>query len=429
MPVLLLLINGSNFDCEVMKTKSIYFFIFLLIPLSTLLTQCFKKEKTDVRDVVYAGADKCVKCHKGISDSYIHTAHFQSSRPASIHDIHGNFSAGKNVFKFNDRLKVVMEKRTDGLYQVAYLDGKQLEARRFDITFGGVKAETYLYWKGKQLFELPLSYFEALHSWTNSPGYTGDHADFGRTIIRRCFECHSSYIQEIPQQQVDLQKRIIEYDQKSLIYGIDCERCHGPAANHVNFHTAYPEVKQARYIVKFSSLTRSQKLDACAVCHSSNKGAFQVSAFVFKMGDTLSKFKEPDFLRQNPNPATLDVHGNQNGLLATSKCFLMSNMDCSTCHNTHVNESSNLLAYSQKCMKCHNETNHNFCTMAPKLGAMIKNNCIDCHMPLKPSNIIAVASAAGKKQVPYLVRTHHIAIYPEEAKKIAFFINAEKTGD
>src|SRR5258708_33738742 len=121
MPVLLLLINGSNYDCEVMKTKSIYFFIFLLIPLSTLLTQCFKKEKTDVRDVVYAGADNCVKCHKGIYDSYIHTAHFQSSRPASIHDIHGSFSAGKNVFKFNDRLKVVMEKRTNGLYQVAYL--------------------------------------------------------------------------------------------------------------------------------------------------------------------------------------------------------------------------------------------------------------------------------------------------------------------
>ncbi len=409
-----------------MKTKNIFLLIFLLIPLSTLLTQCFNKTKTDSRDEVYAGSEKCIKCHKDVYSSYVHTAHFQSSRPADVNSIHGSFLPGKNVFEFNDSLKVVMEKRADGLYQVAYLKGKQVEAHRFDITFGGVKAETYLSWRGDQLFELPLSYFDGLHGWTNSPGYAGNQADFSRPILRRCFECHSSYIKDVPQQEVNMQKRVVELDQKSLIYGIDCERCHGPAANHVNFHTEYPEVKEAKYITKFSSLTRAQKLDACAVCHSSNKDAFQVSAFVFKMGDTLSKFREPNFLKQNPNPATLDVHGNQNGLLATSKCFLMSNMDCSTCHNTHVNESTNMAIYSQRCMKCHNEANHNFCKMAPQLGTLIKNNCIDCHMPLKPSNVISVAATNGQKQVPYLVRTHHIGIYPEETKKIMAFINDKK---
>jgi Cytochrome c554 and c-prime len=409
-----------------MKTKNICFFVFLLIPLSTLLTQCFKKEKADPRDPVYAGSDKCIKCHKDVYNSYIHTAHFQSSRIADEHDIHGSFLKEKNTVDLNDRLKVVMEKRKDGLYQVAYLDGKQLDAHRFDITFGGVKSETYLYWKGKEIFELPMSYFSALHSWTNSPGYSGNHADFSRPILRRCFECHSSYIKEIPQAQVNLQSRKVEFDPQSLILGIDCERCHGPGTNHVNFHTEFPEEKKAKYIVKFSSLTRSQKLDACAVCHGSAKDNFQISSFVFKMGDTLNKFKESTFLKQDPNPATLDVHGNQNGLLAFSKCFLMSNMDCTTCHDVHQNQSANLALYSQKCMSCHNEANHNFCKMAPKLGAAIKNNCIDCHMPLKPSGIISVASTHGQKQDPYLVRTHRIAVYPEETQKIQAFISAKK---
>ena len=77
-------------------------------------------------------------------------------------------------------------------------------------------------------------------------------------------------------------------------------------------------------------------------------------------------------------------------------------------------------------MNCHNVTNHNFCKMAPQLGTAIKNKCIDCHMPLRPSNVISVAAAGGKKEAPYLVRTHYITIYPEESKKILAFINDKK---
>jgi hypothetical protein len=231
----------------------------------------------------------------------------------------------------------------------------------------------------------------------------------------------------MPQKDVDLSNRIVEFDRSSLIYGIDCERCHGPAANHVNFHTEFPNEKKAKYITTYSSLTRDQKLDACAVCHSGNKGMYNRSAFVFKQGDTLSKFREPDFTPQDPDPAALDVHGNQNGLLSASKCFRMSNMDCSTCHNVHVNEQANLAVYSQKCMQCHNGANHNLCKMADELGAAMKNNCIDCHMPAKPSNAIKVETANGKMAVPYMVRTHHIAIYPEESKKVMAFINSRKS--
>jgi hypothetical protein len=410
-----------------MKGKRIYFLVLIcLVPVLVVYIQSLSTpEKADARGDLYAGPEKCMKCHSAVYNSYLQTGHYKSSRPASVHNIHGSFTAGSNVFSLSDHSKAVMEKRGDSLYQVAYEDGKQTRAERFDITFGGVKAETYAYWKNNQVYELPMSYFNALKSWTNSPGYDTRHPYFDRVIVQRCFECHSSYIAQLP--ITNLQNQEPGYNKKSLVYGIDCERCHGPAANHVNFHTANPGEKKARYIVKYASLTRAQKLDACSVCHGGGKDVYLESAFKFRMGDTLAKFKEPSFLKEDPNPATIDVHGNQRGLLAASKCFLMSNMDCNTCHNIHVNESSNLVAYSQRCMKCHNEANHNFCTMAPKLGITIKNNCIDCHMPVKPSNLIAIAAAGGKKEVPYLVRTHHIAIYPEESKKILAFINDKKT--
>lgn len=172
-------------------------------------------------------------------------------------------------------------------------------------------------------------------------------------------------------------------------------------------------------------LTRQQKLDACATCHSGNKDVFNRSAFTFKMGDTLAKWKEHNFAPQNTNPATLDVHGNQNDLLASSKCFISSNMDCNSCHNVHQKETGNLALYSQRCMSCHKTANHNECKLMPKLGMALKKNCIDCHMPAKPSNLIQVEGSGNKVQVPYLVRTHHIAVYPTETKKILAFINKQ----
>jgi hypothetical protein len=403
--------------------KAVLIALIALVPIAACLTECLnKRQPVDARGEVYAGSAACMKCHKDVYSSFIHTAHFQTSRPANLQSIHGSFAAGKNVFDFASNQKVVMERRDSGLYQCGYINGKLTESQRFDIVIGGIKAETYLYWKGKSLYELPISYFNALQSWTNGPGYATDMINFGRPIVTRCLECHSSYINELPQRT--LRREAPEFDQNSLIYGIDCERCHGPGANHVNFHTENPDAKKAMYMVSYKTLSREQKLNTCAVCHSGNREKLERSAFDFKPGDTLSKFKVHDYFLQKVDSSTLDVHGNQNGLLSASKCFLMSNMDCLTCHNTHVNERGNLALYSQRCMNCHNTANHNVCKLhSPQLSAGMKNNCIDCHMPASPSSVITVQTASEKNAIPYLVRTHRIAIYPLELKKIQSLIN------
>jgi len=395
--------------------------LIFLCPLALMFTQCLNTDKkADVRGADYAGSAACIKCHQDIYDTYTQTGHYQSTRATSVHTLHGDFTAGHNLFTFNDHSTIQMVKKDSGFYQVCLKEGQQLRSEKFDITFGGVKAETFLYWKGNQPFQLPVSYFKALNGWANSPGYGADFPYFDRLIIRRCFECHSSFINELPQQDAGMMNHVTEFDKNSIVYGIDCERCHGPAANHVNFQTANPGEKTAKYIVTYQSLSRSQRLDACAVCHGGNKEVFQVSAFKFKPGDVLANFKEPDFGHKAPDPNSIDVHGNQSGLLAASKCFLMSNMDCATCHDVHKNQSASLAAYSQRCIKCHNAANHNFCTMQP--ASVTAANCIDCHMPLKPSGAIEITSAGNKKENPYLVRTHYITIYPAETKKVLAMI-------
>ncbi len=310
-----------------------------------------------------------------------------------------------------------MEKRGAVPYQVLYINGKEKRSERFDIIFGYAKGQSYLYWKNDLLFQLPVSYFTNLHSWTSSPGYPPGQVFFDRPIYERCFECHTSYIKTSAGQQAGLQN-VKALDKTTLIYDIDCERCHGPAANHVNFHNAYPEEKQGRYIISYKSLSRAQKIDMCAVCHSGNKNFMLRSVFAFMPGDTLSHFMLPD-INAAANPATPDVHGNQAALLAMSKCFIMSNMDCSTCHNTHINDRGNYIRYAQRCQGCHTIAGHNFCKMADSSNmAFLKNNCTRCHMPGQPSNVIMVKTAAGKINTPVSMINHRIAIYPVESKKI-----------
>lgn len=303
----------------------------------------------------FAGTEKCIACHKEIYDSFIHTSHYLTSVPASEKFIKGSFQTGKNIFPFHPGLYVEMEKRDSGYFQVAYLNGVEKIAKRFDIVVGsGAKGQTYLSWVNNELFQLPISYLTLAGEWANSPGYP-NKAVFNRPITSRCLECHSTYAKVISPEG----KEPEEYDHNEIVYGVTCEKCHGPGEAHVAYETNHPEDKQGKYIINTALLSRQRSLDLCALCHG---GRLQKSkpSFEFVAGDTLSDF----FVKNEaaPNTKEIDVHGNQLGLLEESKCFLNSaTMTCITCHDNHSNNRGNEKLYSLKCMTCHNIEHGNFC--------------------------------------------------------------------
>jgi len=314
-----------------------------------------------------------------------------------------------------------MEKHKNGLYQASYINGKLREKQRFDITFGSNRGETYLYWKGNEIYELPVTYYLYLHQWANSPGYKGGAVKFDRVMGKRCFECHSSYIENLPGSSGFIGQNE-RFEKKSMILNIDCERCHGPAANHVAFQTNNPEEKKPMYITSISSLSRAQRIDLCGQCHAGNTGLMFRSIFDFKPGDRMKDFKDNGDNAHNANfkkkdHGKIDVHGNQAGLLASSKCFIEGKIECATCHNVH-DEITNLSTYSQRCTTCHSEEKHNFCKMAVQLGQSINNHCIDCHMPVESSNAIVIHGAGNRTIPAFQAHIHRIAIYPGESKKV-----------
>lgn len=362
----------------------------------------------DIRGEAYTGAATCVKCHQEIKQSFAHNAHGLTSKPLHGQELLKIFTPDSNVFNFDARQKVVIEKRGGDVFQVAYVDGKEVRAEKFDMVFGsGEKAYTYAYWKGKKLYEQPLSYFSSIRNWAISPGFTNQTFYYDRPIGSRCLECHASYVNKKVTQTSGITTDE-EMERGALLYGIDCERCHGPGRQHAVFHLENPAEKTAKFITIYKTLSRKQKMDACGVCHSGNTLVAQKSVFGFTPGDNLDDYYAQDFVGfGGGNP---DVHGNQTNMLMGSSCYRKSeNMTCQSCHNTHENIKGNLKIYSERCIGCHQSTKHSEVTLAK---GSLSTNCIDCHMPKEPSKLITFQQAGKDHLSPYLLRSHHIAIYP-----------------
>jgi hypothetical protein len=390
-----------------------------------LLTQCVWKDRDQAYTVQnpdydqFAGSITCLKCHKSIYDTHIHTAHYLTFQPASDKNILGSFDRGKNSFAFNAHKKLTAEKRGDGYYQVEYDSGIEKTARRFDFVVGsGTKGQTYLYWDSSRLYQLPLGYFTAADAWANSPGYP-DRVIFNRQVGSRCLECHATYakVNSLPGVTP------VEYDSRKIINGVDCEKCHGPAARHVEFQTKNPKENRGEFILNPGKLNRLLSLNLCTLCHGGRFIQTQPS-FSFQPGDTLSNYFS--LVTSKKRATSIDVHGNQYGLLAASKCFRMSQLTCVTCHDVHKNEVGKIAVFSQRCQSCHQEGHAITCKMAGTLGSSINQNCIDCHMPKKQSHSITLLLQKNLIPVSATIRTHYIKVYPEETKKFIATLHGQE---
>ena len=389
--------------------------VFVILVCIIFLSNCIAdSNEADIRGEVYAGAQTCKKCHEQIYDSYIQTAHFNTSSNLLPVEVRAAIKDGKNVFRFNDSTEVIMEKIDGDYYQSYYRNGKKLLSHAFDITVGsGRKAQTYLYYNDKKkVSQLPISYFMTEHAWANSPGFPANEAKFDRNVPSYCLGCHSSFV-DVKQTY----KGVVmseEFERDKIVYGIDCERCHGPAKAHADYFTDHPNAKQGKFLTSIKTLNRVQQNDMCALCHSGFKDVLQ-SLFKFKPGNDLNNYYIPDFGRVDT--ANLDVHGNQTQLMMASKCFQMSNsLTCNSCHNVHVKEREDLAIFSQRCMNCHQQVKHSFA--GSELKSILQSNCIDCHMPLKASNAITLLTNQKVSAVPDYIRTHLITIYKKESKAL-----------
>lgn len=377
------------------------------IVLILFLEKCIE-DKTPIGKLAFndfSGSSTCKQCHKNIYDSFLLTNHYTTSSYAHSSTVKGNFDSPENRFFFFPGTYVNMVLYGDSLFQELYKNNIFIKKVPFDFAIGsGKRGQTYLYWNKNRIIQLPISYFTATGEWVNSPGYS-TNVVFNRPATSRCLECHSTYFNKTSDSSVYPE----EFSKKEIILGVDCERCHGPAKKHVEYHTKTPGDTIAKYIVLTTKQSRQESLELCRFCHGGKLNKVEPS-FSYAIGQPLSKFFS--YVDTQIHINETDVHGNQYGMLRESKCFKNSAMTCNTCHNNHQNESGKLENFSKKCRSCHIENTGSFC----KLPSVKDNNeriknCIDCHMPEEPSKAIMVLRQGASIPISAKMRSHYIAIY------------------
>ncbi|HEY4338191.1 MAG TPA: cytochrome c3 family protein [Puia sp.] len=357
----------------------------------------------------FAGSASCANCHHEIYQNHQKTAHYLTTRRSDSANIPGPTDPPQNRFYFSPRVYLAVERRDGLAWQVEYADGVEQTRAPLNITVGsGKRGQTFLYWYHDKLLQLPLTYFTELHQWTNSPGFS-NRVIFRRPATSRCLECHSTYFHVTSAPDVDPE----DFSHHDIVYGVDCEKCHGPAARHVAYQQQNPGDKTAHFIIDPKNFSRAQSLDLCRLCHGGRLNKSRPS-FSFEPGDKLANFFSLDTSAKSAGD--LDVHGNQFGKMAASKCFQNSQMTCLSCHSPHENETGKKALFSQRCMTCHNEQHGTFCKAKDKVGAAIKTNCIDCHMPEERSRSIMVLLQGGDIPTAAKMRSHFISIYPDVTK-------------
>jgi len=344
----------------------------------------------------YAGDDTCANCHQEMFESFHQTAHYLTSRLPTKDSLLGNFNPDSNLLKTkNPELFFRMEARSDGFYQTAVQGIPPYITTRsepFGLVVGsGGKGQTFLFWKGDLLFQLPVSYWKEV-GWVNSPGYQDGIAYFDRAANPRCLECHGTYF-------ASLSPPPNRYRRKGFIVGITCEKCHGPGPAHVQRYASKSgKTPPDTSILNPARFSRDRQMDLCAWCHA-GQGVPLVPSFSYLPGEPLEKYIE----LPPPGPdAPIDVHGSQVELLEKSRCFQSSTMTCLTCHDVHVREKAPA-EFSAYCLRCHKLETHR------ALGQPVAGHCVDCHMPKQQTRLI-VFDWRGRKISPE-VRNHWIKIY------------------
>ncbi|MEP3208010.1 MAG: multiheme c-type cytochrome [Maribacter sp.] len=354
----------------------------------------------------FVGSETCLECHADIYAAHIKTAHFNTSAPGNAESIKGNFEAGSNILDL-ESVTFKLRSKGDSFYQHTEIKNRLVKkpAARFDIVIGsGIRGQSYLTWDENQLFQLQTSYYTPTNSWVNSPGFPSYSIE--RPVREACIKCHVTFAKT-----KDYTGQGNTYDKSQMIFGIDCERCHRPAAKHVAYHKNNPYAEKAKFMMKYDTLSRQQSLDACAQCHSGLRGlTLKGNSFSFLAGYNLNEYAR-NFDTGNQN-TKLDVHGNQYGLLIESQCFKQAkSMDCATCHNPHIKQRGNTAYFNQKCIGCHSESV--VCTAASSSVQLVGNNCVACHMPTTPSTSMTVQLGNDSLETAFNIRTHLIGIYSD----------------
>jgi len=265
-----------------------------------------------------------------------------------------------------------------------------------DYVLGARQHENYLTrFDDGRLQMLPVYYDLNQKRWFDSAEGTlelghslnpGDYyfwTNHGRTWNKRCFDCHASQMRKNYDLTTDT------YDTVVGDWSINCETCHGPGAEHIQFWRDAGEdpelaMQGDESLPDLSALSAKQQVENCAQCHALKA----VLRSGYTPGDDYQDFYEPflvgssEFYWPDGLSKKLAYPYLQ---FASSDCFLEAGLTCTGCHATHGSARTAELVADPGgvglCARCHPEVAADVNAHTNHKPTGPGQDCNACHLP------------------------------------------------
>lgn len=392
----------------------------------------------------YLGSQACRSCHPAEYDSWFDSYHRTMTQVATPDAVLGSFPQ-----TFEDGVRTMRLSREGDAFWVEmdYPDprsGLQRTDRRPIVMTTG-SHHMQIYWlslddDSRTLAQLQYVYLIPEQRWVKrrSTLLTTQQAElvgeFGRWN-ETCIKCHSTHGRML---HTKLVRGGQGFDPHSLEtqaaeFGISCEACHGPGADHVESNGS-PIQRYSQYLSdgEDASIVNPLRLDharashICASCHSTAETVdleavrnWSSHGWAFRPGDDLTAspmrvivrgsldglsearraevLERGDYLRDTFWPdGMIRVSGGEFNGMSESPCYLRGDLSCLSCHQLHQkpddhrsrerwadDQLAREMNGNQACVQCHPEyesdealTRH---THHPADSA--GSQCYNCHMP------------------------------------------------
>ena len=346
----------------------------------------------------YAPAASCASCHAAIAATFARTGMGRAFTAFDPARTTADFRRNNRFYHATSERHYTMRLSADGKsafmrrHQLGF-DGREENVVELAIDYilgSGHSAQSFLHRTARnELVQLPVAWYsENGGYWAMNPGYDRrDHPDARRRIGYDCFFCHNAY----PDSSADASPwtEPITYP-KQLADGIDCQRCHGPGADHV-------ESGGTAAIVNPKKLSRDLALDVCFQCHLQSTSTPLPHAIVklgrgvfsYRPGEPLGDYTQHfDHAAGSGRDEKFEV-AHAAYRLRQSACFSRSDrLTCTTCHNPHdVKRGPAAIAeVSRACRNCHQQP-----SPAVHRAPAPAGECVSCHMPKRRTDDVVHA--------------------------------------
>jgi hypothetical protein len=235
--------------------------------------------------------------------------------------------------------------RRDG-DRITYSVAKGSESFKAPVVwaFGqGAAGQTYVLQHEGKLYESRLSYYRRIDGLDLTIGAQNARPRniteaagrlMNRDDVRECFGCHAT----------GSFRPAVDWEQ--LRPGVQCERCHGPAAAHL---------ERREPMKRLTRLTTEEMSDFCGSCHRT----------------------WADIAANGPR-GVANVRF-QPYRLTNSRCYDVEDrrISCVACHDPHSEPERGAAAYDDRCLACHSTAR----TSKARPCRVGKRECSSCHMP------------------------------------------------